>query len=272
MPITDYSEFKRRYEAFTRSYGFTKQGTTLVNILGSYRRINPFSAAIPSTPASLDHTDSANLLQSPEYKQITNPLYLAEVQLEYVSGAGAAFHMLVDRLAEQGGLSGTVTSEQTTNLPLAAPPRADTAKTWVGIHIYTAVGNTATTLTVEYTNHLGAPNKISQPVVFGGTNNQEANRFIIVPLADGDIGVSTVTGVTLAASTGTAGNFGVVLFRPLAFTGLLMEQTNKGLGVDKNFLFGGALIEYPNQACLDLISMVGTNAVTAGHIMLLEAP
>jgi hypothetical protein len=114
-------------------------------------------------------------------------------------------------------LSGTVTTAQTTNLPTAALTRYTSGVgVMASLEITTAVGTTATTATVSYTNSAGVAGRTSPAVTFGGTNDRQASQVQLVPLQAGDVGVRSVESVTLAASTGTAGAFGVTLFRPLA--------------------------------------------------------
>jgi hypothetical protein len=51
------------------------------------------------------------------------------------------------------------------------------------------------------------------------------NKFQIMPLQAGDRGVKSVESLTLSASTGTAGNFGLTLFRPImTFPGVYDER------------------------------------------------
>lgn len=45
---------------------------------------------------------------------------------------------------------------------------------------------------------------------------REKVRLISVPLADGDLGVSEFLSITLTATTGAAGSFGVIVCEPLA--------------------------------------------------------
>lgn len=123
--------------------------------------------------------------------------------------------MLVDLLNISGGLSGTSTSTQTTNLPTATLTRY-TSGTGVlaALVVWTTVGTTSATATVSYTNHAGTAGRTGTCYFYNGANSSD----LVVPVAlqSGDTGVRSVESVTLSASTGTAGNFGVALFRPLA--------------------------------------------------------
>lgn len=137
------------------------------------------------------------------------------VMTELTNGA----YILYDRLYHIGGLSGTSTSDQTVQGSPASP--ALTRNTggvgnMIGIEIYTQIGSTERTLTVTYTNQAGTGGKTAT-CPLGGTNSREPGRIVLVPLAAGDTGVQAVEKVALSASTGTAGDFGVTILRPLAF-------------------------------------------------------
>lgn len=131
--------------------------------------------------------------------------------------AGSGMITICDKLVHSGGLSAITTGAQTTNLPTAALTRKTTGKgVQASLDIYTAVGSTGTTATISYTNTVPTAGQTSPTVTFGGTGfGTVAGACILMPLAVGDVGVTAVASVTLAASTLTAGNFGVTLFYPL---------------------------------------------------------
>lgn len=143
----------------------------------------------------------------------------------------AGVQIIYDRLVDISGFSATTTTAQTcTGVVPTRYSGAESKGNQIWLEIYTIIGATATTITVEYTNQDGTTGRISKPVAFGGTGRREATRIIIVPLADGDLGVREVTNVDLLASTGTAGDFGVAIVRPiinvpvgLAGTGSLID-------------------------------------------------
>jgi hypothetical protein len=69
----------------------------------------------------------------------------------------------------------------------------------------------------------------------------------MLPLASGDTGVKAVKTVTLAATTGTAGNFGVVIGHPLAYIGI----GTAGVGGWRDFVTGmPGIPEILTDACL----------------------
>ena len=121
----------------------------------------------------------------------------------------------IDRLAHSGGLDGTVTGEQTTNMGSWPALTRETSgvDVFAAIEIYGVIGTTGTTGSLRYTNSAGTTGRNSPLFTIGGTAYREVGRLIIVPLVIGDLGIKSVQGFTLSASTTTAGNFGVTLFK-----------------------------------------------------------
>ena len=107
-------------------------------------------------------------------------------------------------LVQSGGMSGTVTTEQTTGLPTVALSRYK--RRWRHGRPYCVFGarSTATTATLNYTNQSGTAGRTSQPIVVPAS----AAARILFLFARWRYGVRSVEGLTLAGSTGTAGNFG----------------------------------------------------------------
>jgi hypothetical protein len=168
-------------------------------------------------------------------------------------------HLVCDRLSHQGGLSGTAAGAQTTNLPTAALTRYTSGVgVFAALEIYSTVGTTATTVTASYTNESGSSGRTSPAMAFGGTNEREVGRIVVLPLQSGDVGVRSVESVTLAGTTGSVGNFGVTLFRPLAF----MPAANIG---GWNYLYDGVLaagVSIPqvvSDACLFTLTVASAS-------------
>jgi hypothetical protein len=197
-----------------------------------------------ATPGALDTALTDTLTQ-----------WLAQMELRSSNNNGGVL-ILCDRLSHQGGLSGTVTTAQTTNLPTAALTRYTTgAGVMAGLEIYAAVGSTSTTVTMSYTNQSGASGQTSQTVAIGATGQNAAFRFLPMTLASGDSGVQAVASVTLTGTTGTAGNFGVTLYKPLALFPIDAGQAASNALGGPNFwdaLYNGCgnLPEIVSNACL----------------------
>lgn len=188
------------------------------------------------------------------------------------SGTAGVTLVAIDLLNVSGGLSGIVTTEQTTNLPTAALTRHTGGDgVMIGLVVYTTFGTTATTVTVKYTNQAGTPNQVSTATSFGGTNFREVGRVIQIPLAAGDTGVRSVEGVTVTATTGTAGNFGVCLFKPLMQFAL--ESTTGTMPIDAVSSGGmvGSMAEFDDDACLTFMAMTPVSQTINGALLLAEA-
>jgi hypothetical protein len=127
--------------------------------------------------------------------------------------------LIYDRLYHIGNLSGTSIVDQTVQGSPASP--ALTRNTGgVGnmafYEIYTQIGTTSTTLTMTYTDDAGNASQTTT-VNIGTTGFREAQRMQRIPLASGDKGIQAIEKVRLTATTGTAGNFGIIIARPIAY-------------------------------------------------------
>lgn len=122
--------------------------------------------------------------------------------------------ILYDRLLHVGGLSGIVTTAQTVGGALTR--HTDGVGNFIMVEMYALIGTTARTVTAAYTSTTDlSENTVA--VAMGGTGFREDTRAILLPLTSGDIGVKAVASVTLSASTGTAGNFGITVGNPVAY-------------------------------------------------------
>lgn len=179
--------------------------------------------------------------------------------------------LICDRLSHQGSLSGNVAGAQTTNLPTAAITRGGAVGVWLGLTIYSQIGTTATTVTASYTNQVPTSGRTTPAVAIGGTGFREANRMILLPLQEGDTGVTSVQSVSLAVGTGTVGAFGVTLFRPLL--ALHLESIHGVLsagGIISGNTAGG-MPEVPNDACLfPLLISASTTGAGSGALLVSE--
>lgn len=233
-----------------------------------WRRLIP-APAIPTASVALDKTSDNAINPIPDSG--SGKLQIIGGRLN-TSGTAAVTLVAIDLLNVSGGLSGIVTTEQTTNLPTAALTRHTGGDgVFIGLVIYTTFGTTATTVTVRYTNQAGTPNQVSTATSFGGTNFRELDRIIQIPLAAGDTGVRSVEGVTVTATTGTAGNFGVCLFKPLAT--FLLENTTGTMPLDAVSSGGmiGSMAEFDDDACLTFIATSPSSQSLMGALLLAEA-
>jgi len=208
--------------------------------------------AAPTTAAACSASTTGALIRSPAGSgdQI--------VVAGYTQPAGnVQSAWLIDRLSHQGGLSGTTTTTQTTNLPTAALTRYTSGVgVFAALEFYTAVGATDAVWTVVYTNQAGTGSR-SVSFIMGQTPS--ANGFIIIPLQGTDSGVRSVESVTLTPSTGTAGNFGVTLFKPLCFIPGTPSRITRPLDI---FSLPGWNTPIDDSACLQWLLHGGSSSLT----------
>jgi hypothetical protein len=216
---------------------------------------SPSGGAAPTTVAVPDNTTTGGLKQ-------TDPGGGRQKWLHSVMASGLVPGTLIlyDRLLHIGNLSGTTTTAQTVGGALTRYTNG--AGNFVFAEIYTTVGTTATTITMSYTNQAGTSGRTSQAVAFGGSGFREDTRAVLLPLADGDTGVQAVASTTVLASTGTAGNFGIVVGHVLA----TVEIGMAGLAGGRTFAQGlPGLPEVLTDACLAWLWM--PNSTTTPEIV-----
>lgn len=246
MAFADLDAYKAALAAPHQRLQDTKNSlTTVAGRLSSLWTTAPDAGATPTTAAAPTRTTAGSIGQ-------LNATGLRLIQVE-ASLQQSGYLLICDRLSHQGGLSGTVTSAQTTNLPTAALTRYTTGEgVFASLDIYTQIGTTGTTVTASYTNSAGTSGRTTIATALGATGFREVGRSIILPLQEGDTGVRSVESVTVLATTGTAGNFGVSLWRPL----FPMPIPNLG---SQQFLFdgllnaGGIIPEIVTDACLSYL-------------------
>lgn len=149
--------------------------------------------------------------------------------------------------------TGTGTHTVTGQGPTPALTRYATgAGNFAMFEIYTTIGITARTITMNYTDQGAATGNTSQAVAIGSTTNKQNQQQTVgfMSLADGDTGVRAIDTVTLSASTGTAGDFGITIGHVLAE----LATGGAGWGVARDLISGfPAMVEILTDACLGLI-------------------
>lgn len=182
--------------------------------------------------------------------------YLAWLALQ--AGNSVSNVEIHDRIAHMGGLSGIVTTAQgalslVTNDPGAArvgDANYSDVQWW--LEIYTALGATGVNATVNVTYNDASTGNLAA-IALGAT--PRAGR--LYPLVSASAGkfIRAVNSVTLSATTGTAGNFGITATRPRTSVSLPL--------LNKTETFGWAelgLPEIPNDACLMMLMLCGTTS------------
>lgn len=227
------------------------------------------AAAAPGAVAIPDNTTAGALKQ-------TDPSggrqkYL--LGLEPIGSQGGTL-ILYDRLLHVSGLSGTVITAQAVQAAgLPALTRYTNGQgNFILAEVYTAIGTTPQTITAAYKDQDGN-SSTSVATKFGGAASTELSRTgaaAILPLASGDTGVRGVDSVTLSASTGTAGDFGVTVGHVLAAAQVGLP----GHGTSRDLVTGfPGLVEVLPGACLAwlFIPISGTNALVYGTAHFAEA-
>lgn len=173
----------------------------------------PAGGAVPGAVSAPTNTTTGAI-------PLTNPGGGRELHLIQAWGTGLVGGTLIlyDRLLHIGGLSGAVTTAQTVGGTITR--NTGGVGNILFAEIYTAIGTTSRTITASYTNEAGTPGQTSVAVPIGATGFREVSRVIFLPLAAGDSGVQACASVTLNASTGTAGDFGITVGRLLAYVGV----------------------------------------------------
>jgi hypothetical protein len=266
VPLADWSDFVTRFQAMTQGRVLIGQKSMANNaVQGRFSSgwlIAPLAGAAPTTAAAPTRaTTGAHPFDAwTNSGSLTTFCIGGNLASNVASSGSGGMFLLMDRLSHQGGLSGTTTGAQTTNLPTAALTRFTSGEgVWLGLEIYTAIGATATTVTASYTNSAGTSGKTTQAVTFGGSGFQNPGRIVFLPLADGDTGVRAVASVTLAASTTTAGAFGVTLLKPIAAFALAPTQEQFDPFIAGNMV---GLAPIPNDACLQMVGTMASNTST----------
>ena len=180
--------------------------------------------------------------------------------------------ILYDRLYHNHNLSGTTTTEQNVQGSPASPVLTrytDGEGNFVFAEIYTQIGATSRTITMSYTNQAGTAGQTSVATDIGNTNFREVSRVIFLPLASGDTGVQAVKSVTLSATTGTAGNFGITIGHPIAY----VHVSVAGVSGWRDFSTGlPGLMKIPDNAHLALIWIGSTTTApdVFGNLVFVE--
>jgi hypothetical protein len=227
------------------------------NTAGAFRSYwrepgQPAAGAIPTAVATCNNATLGGV----NFTQQTSPATSYLGLFECASTVGGQTVEIHDRLAHMGGLSGTVTTAQTVGLDLAALLATDNIAARIGdsnysdvlwwLEWYTATGTTAVTATVNVTFNDGTSNNLSAvSLAASRPAGLMVNLNTFVQAADAGKFIRDVNSVTLSATTGTAGNFGVTAtryraasFAPLANARYTQDWAQLGLP------------SIPNAACL----------------------
>jgi hypothetical protein len=256
--IQDYTTYSSLAAQAAQKINYTKASITTVQgrtfslwTTAQDAGSTPTSSAVPTnaTTGTLKQLDSAL------------GLWLAQNEID-IASLGSI--IIADRLVHNGGMSGIVVGSQTTNLPTSALTRYTSGSgVMAAIEIYTQIGATGTTVACSGVFSDGTTGFSTQTTI-GNTGYREASRFIVLSLPAGKTGWKQITSVALAASTTTAGNFGVTLFKPI----IMLNDPTTGSQMAYDAIIGGlgmgGLVPIPNTSALFYI--VTSNAITSGIV------
>lgn len=181
----------------------------------------PGQGAIPTVVATCNNTTVGTI----GFNQQTSPITSYGAYLEIATGNAAMTMELHDRLASMGGLNGTLTTAQSVNLDLSTLLSTDNINVRKGddnysdvqwwLEWYTATGATAVTATIAVTYNDGTTGNLS---ALSLASSRPASHMIpinsLIPSAQSGKFIRGIVSVTLSATSGTAGNFGVTATRP----------------------------------------------------------
>lgn len=228
----------------------------------------PGQGAIPSTAEVCD----INTTGCVGFSQQTAPATSYGAWMSVACSTSATTVEMHDRLMHMGGLSGIVTTAQTVAIDLSAnlatsnidARRGDSdysdVQWW--LEWYASTGSTAVTATVNVTYNDGSTGDLTglsllatRPASFMASLNG------LIPAAASGKFIRGVNTVTLSATTGTAGNFGVTATRPRMTMPLSLAN--------KTEVFDWAALGLPeiyNSSCVFPIALVSSanNCIVRG--------
>jgi hypothetical protein len=220
----------------------------------------PGQAAIPTTAAVCTNA----LTGSIQFTQQTDPATSYLGIMESLNSNSAMTLEIHDRLMHMGGLSGTVATAQTVNLDINANLATSNIDARKGdanysdiqwwLEWYTDTGATVVTATVSVTYNDGTTGNLTAASLAA---TRRASFMLplngLIPAAASGKYIRDVDTVTLSATTGTAGNFGVTATRYRA--SIFMPIANARFTSDWAAL---GLPEIHNSSCLQVVLMSWT--------------
>ena len=222
----------------------------------------PGQAAIPGAAARCTNALTGAL----QFAQQTDPAKSYLAILEGLCSNNATTLEIHDRLMHMGGLVGNVATAQTANVDLDANLASDNLADRIGdanysdvtwwLEWYMDTGSTAVTATVNVTYNDGSSGNLTASSLAA---TRRASLMIplngLIPSADSGKYIRDVNTVTLSATTGTAGSFGVTatryraaLYQPVANARFTADWASLGIPT------------IPNSSCLMVIQIAGTTS------------
>ena len=222
----------------------------------------PGQGAIPAATTVCNNTTLGGM----DFRQQTSPSTSYGSYMEVATSNSAMTVEIHDRLAHMGGLNGTLTTAQTVSLDLSTLGATNNISNRIGdtnysdvqwwLEWYTATGATAVTVTVNVTYNDGTTGALAsaslaatRPASFMLSLN------VLIPAAASGRYIRAVNTVTLSATTGTAGSFGVTATR--------QRMTLTAPIANMKFIADWAQLGFPeifNESCLFPIVLTSTTS------------
>lgn len=221
----------------------------------------PGPGAIPAAVATCNN----ELLGAMQFTQQTAPATTYAAYLEAVCSNSAVTLEIHDRLRQQGGLLGNVTTAQAVSVDLNGIT-TDNMQARIGdsnysdcqwwLEWYADTGATVATATVAVTYNDGSTGNLTG-IALAATRRASFMQPLngLIPAAAAGKYIRAVNSVTLSATTGTAGNFGVTVTRPRVSLGCPVAN-NKWAADWASLPIG----EIPNSSCLFALVIAGATS------------
>ena len=221
----------------------------------------PGQGAVPTTTAVC----TSGLVGSMNFTQQTAPATSYAAYMEVATGNATTTVEIHDRIAHMGGLSGTVTTAQTVGVNLDTLLATGNVAERIGdsnysdvqwwLEWYTATGTTAVTATVSVTYDDGTTGTIPVPLAASRPASFMQSINGLIPSAASGKYIRGITSVTLSATTGAAGSFGITATRVRVSLG--SPIANMKFSADWAQL---GFPEIKNNACLFPIVLTSTTS------------
>lgn len=224
----------------------------------------PGQGAIPAAAALCNNVTTGCL----GFTQQTDPATSYLAILEGLCGNSASTLEIHDRLMAMGGMSGIVATAQTASVDLYANLANENIAARIGaddygdvtwwLEWYSDTGSSVVTATVNVTYNDGSTGNLTA-VSLAATRRASFMQPLnsLIPAGTAKF-IRAVNTVTLSATTGTAGSFGVTatryraaLYKPVANARFTADWAS--LGIPK----------IPNKSCLILVQVAGTTSTGA---------
>lgn len=273
MAIATYTAYKNKVAAKQAPSFFTKASVTFNGINSAWNTAwtsAPDAGVVPTATARVCTSQTLGALlassQTPLRTPMTAKFWLAQMELQIAAASNrtnSGIFMLVDRMADilpSATANATVTPIANLALTGMVPTRWTTGEgVMAALQCITVIAG-APQLTIGYTNQAGTAGKTSQILV---PSASQALSIIPFSLADGDYGLQSIQSYNVTTA-GTTGQFGLVLYKPLAIFGMPRSYDNPGY---RELLDSGNLCELHPDSCLEIWSYNLATSTASGLIM-----